>query len=51
MRKEIKNEAKIKLYAKDILTALKEMHSKGIIHADIKPANLLLHRPSAADKA
>ena len=51
MRKEIKNESKIKLYAKDILLGLKEMHSKGVIHADIKPANLLLHRPSAEDKA
>jgi serine/threonine protein kinase len=44
-KKEIKNEMKIKRYAKQILMALAEIHVAGIIHADLKLPNILLHRP------
>ena len=49
--REIKKEHKLKRYAKQILTGLKEIHDKQIIHADIKLPNLLLHKPTKEEKA
>ena len=46
---QIKDEKTLKLYAHQILTALSYVHKKGIVHADIKPANLLLCSPSDND--
>ena len=34
----------LKKYATEILEALEYIHSKGIVHADIKLANILLNR-------
>jgi len=39
----IKNELKLKSYMNDILEALVYLHSKGIVHGDIKLENLLLN--------
>jgi serine/threonine protein kinase len=50
-KREIKNENKIRNYAKDILEALNLIHGQGIVHADIKLANILLHRPTDDEKA
>jgi serine/threonine protein kinase len=50
-KKEIKNETKLKNYARDILTALKVIHDAGIVHSDMKLANILLHRPTEEEKA
>lgn len=41
----------MKDYARQILTALDIIHTRNIIHADLKPANLLLHRPTPEEKA
>lgn len=49
-KKEIKNETKLKNYARDILTALNVIHEAGIVHADLKLANIVLHRPSDEEK-
>ena len=40
--RQIKDERTLKLFAHQILTALSFCHKNGIIHADLKPANLLL---------
>lgn len=41
-KKEIKDENELRMYVKDILEGLKYMHDKNIIHADMKPGNLLI---------
>mmetsp|Transcript_15111 Transcript_15111/g.17501 ORF Transcript_15111/g.17501 Transcript_15111/m.17501 type:complete len:150 (+) Transcript_15111:464-913(+) len=40
----------LKKYATEILEALEYIHSKGVVHADIKLANILLHRESEDDE-
>ena len=50
-KREIKDESKLRNYAKQILTGLVEMHSNNIIHADIKLPNILRVKPSAEEKA
>jgi len=35
----------------DILTGMDYIHRSGVIHADMKLPNLLMHRPSAEEKA
>ena len=37
-------EKTIKVYAKQILTGLKYLHANGVIHKDIKGANILIHQ-------
>ena len=49
-KKEIKNEGKIKAFALQILTGLKEIHGRQIIHCDMKLPNLLLQRPTKDEK-
>jgi serine/threonine protein kinase len=36
------NNTKLKIYAKDILLAIEHMHSKKILHLDLKPENIVL---------
>ena len=48
--KGIANEAKLKHYASQILEALAYVHSLGVVHADMKPGNILLQRPSNSEK-
>jgi serine/threonine protein kinase KIN1/2 len=48
-KREIKNEDKIRRYVKQILVGLSEIHRNGIIHADLKLDNLLLHREEGKD--
>jgi serine/threonine protein kinase len=43
-KKEIRDEAWLKAIAKQILQALQVIHSKGVIHADLKLPNILIHR-------
>ena len=38
----ITEEGILRLYAYDILSAIKEIHDNGIIHCDIKPQNFLI---------
>ena len=49
-KKEIKNEDKLKQYARQTLLALATTHRHNVIHADIKLPNLLLHRPTVDEK-
>ena len=35
-KKEIKKEHKLKMYARQILTIIDELHNNNIIHADLK---------------
>jgi len=46
----IKNEVKLKSFANDILEGLTYLHSKGVIHGDIKLENLLLHVDKEKDE-
>lgn len=43
-KREIKNEHKIKSIARDVLQALKVIHKKNIIHADLKIQNILVEK-------
>ena len=38
------HEKTIKVYAKQILSGLKYLHANGVIHKDIKGANILIHK-------
>lgn len=42
--KEIKDETELKKYVRDILIGLKYIHDLNIIHTDMKPHNILIHR-------
>ncbi|KAL1741391.1 kinase-like domain-containing protein [Schizophyllum fasciatum] len=35
------DEERVRIYAAEIITALEDLHARGIVHRDIKPANLL----------
>ena len=48
--REIKNESKIKRFAKSVLTGLRKMHEMNIIHADLKIHNILVSRPTKEEK-
>lgn len=37
-------EGQIRLYSRQILEALQHMHNNGIVHLDIKPANILVDK-------
>lgn len=49
-KREFKNEAKLKKIVKDILQALKTLHEKNIVHADIKVPNILVVKPTKEEK-
>jgi len=49
-KKEIKNEAKLKAYAIQILEALKATHRSNVIHADMKLPNILMNCPTLDEK-
>ena len=49
-KKEIKNETKLREYARDVLEGLREVHNSNIIHADMKLPNILLQRPTPDEK-
>jgi serine/threonine protein kinase len=49
--KELKDEGELKDFVYQILIGLKFIHDHNIIHADMKPHNILLHRPTGNDKA
>ena len=40
----IENEGLLKLFAYDILSAIKVLNSNGVIHCDIKPQNFLIFK-------
>ncbi|KAL5482196.1 hypothetical protein EMCRGX_G022491 [Ephydatia muelleri] len=47
VQKEFLPELEAKHYLKQILSGLQHMHSKGIVHLDLKPENIVLKDPSA----
>lgn len=48
--KEIKFESELKDFTTQILRGLQYLHHNRIIHADMKPANILMHRPEVGSK-
>jgi serine/threonine protein kinase len=47
---KIKNEDKLRNYAVQILEGLAYLHDHSVVHADIKPGNILLFRPTDEQK-
>jgi serine/threonine protein kinase len=49
-KKEIKNEEKLKRYARQLLQTLEHIHRLNVVHADLKFPNILLQRPTKEEK-
>eukprot|EP00754_Rhynchopus_humris_P010387 Rhum_TRINITY_DN14150_c2_g1::Rhum_TRINITY_DN14150_c2_g1_i1::g.70169::m.70169 len=42
------DEKQVVQWVRDVLSALKELHSRGIMHRDLKPANVVVHASGVA---
>ncbi|XP_055284682.1 obscurin isoform X20 [Moschus berezovskii] len=48
-KKSVVTEAEVKVYIQQLVEGLQYLHSQGVLHLDIKPANILMVHPARED--